>query len=596
MQRRRPPQLAPSSGRRDDDGFVAVWFALALVLLIGMAAFAVDVAGWHLSQTREQRAADAAALAGAVSFPSDPPAANAAAQSVAASNGYPVGGVAPLAADGSCPLGAGTVNICAGPGDQPYQYKLKIVERVKNNFGGIFGLSSTVVSATATAEYLRPLSMGSPSNQYGNDPDASFTWPVSNPPPQGYPNFWANIAGGYSSKQYGDAYAAGYCDIPIDGCNGSGPGTNADFKTNGYYYTVDLTSGASVDLQVFDPAFVEVGDHCTVRNLAGAATLAKVPGYPQGDMNTADIAKRYAPPTTASQTDPGLRYCTGDELFNDHGPGAPAATTYTVWKATVPGDPGSAQPVTGCPSVTYPGTSHDLKGALQNGYTEPGAPGLLSTYFRQWVTLCSVSGGAGDEYFIQVQTDSASQGHNRFALRGVQGGAPAPVNIAGNAYMGMYANVGGTLTQFYLARVPSAAAGHTLVLNLYDIGDAAAGSIGSLKVVPPPDSNVGSDFSGCDWTGNSASGAVGYARDTRAAPWGPLSPITDCKITGVNDVHDHWNAQWNTVTIPIPSNYTCSDSLATGCWVRINYKFSSGLHDTTSWNAFLLGDPVRLVK
>ena len=48
---------------------VVVWLAIMIVLFLGVAAFAIDVAYWHLVQGREQRAADAAALAGAVSYP-----------------------------------------------------------------------------------------------------------------------------------------------------------------------------------------------------------------------------------------------------------------------------------------------------------------------------------------------------------------------------------------------------------------------------------------------------------------------------------------------------------------------------------------------
>ena len=114
--------------------------------------------------------------------------------------------------------------------------------------------------------------------------------------------------------------------------------------------------------------------------------------------------------------------------------------------------------------------------------------------------------------------------------------------------------------------------------------------------MPPTDSNVGGTFSGCNWTGASGSGAVGYDFSTQAAPWGPLTPIAGCAISGVNDVHKNWNAQWSTVTIPIPTNYTCNDGDPKGCWLRINYQFTGGVQDTTSWNAFLVGDPVRLVK
>ena len=115
------------------------------------------------------------------------------------------------------------------------------------------------------------------------------------------------------------------------------------------------------------------------------------------------------------------------------------------------------------------------------------------------------------------------------------------------------------LSQFYLARVPTAAAGHTLVLNFFDIGDAS--STGQLQIVPPPDSNVGANFTGCQWTGNSSTGALGYAANTPTAPWGPLTPIPNCLISGVNGGGGTiWNAQWSTVTIPIPNNYKCNDA------------------------------------
>ena len=84
-------------------------------------------------------------------------------------------------------------------------------------------------------------------------------------------------------------------------------------------------------------------------------------------------------------------------------------------------------------------------------------------------------------------------------------------------------------------------------------------------------------------------------RTPRRDPWGPFAPISDCLITGVNDGRN-WNGQWSTVTIPIPSGYTCQDSDPHGCWLKINYLFAGGVSDTTSWNAFLLGDPVRLTQ
>ena len=129
--------------------------------------------------------------------------------------------------------------------------------------------------------------MGSPSNQFGNDPE-STSWPVAAASPT-YPNFWANIAGGNSVKENGDAYAADYCDIPTDGCSGIGSGMNLDYKPGGYYYAVDFTGDATVNLQAFDPAFVNVGDFCTnngnQQSARGGRVSPAVPGYPEGEQH-----------------------------------------------------------------------------------------------------------------------------------------------------------------------------------------------------------------------------------------------------------------------------------------------------------------------
>ena len=70
--------------------------------------------------------------------------------------------------------------------------------------------------------------------------------------------------------------------------------------------------------------------------------------------------------------------------------------------------------------------------------------------------------------------------------------------------------------------------------------------------------------------------------------------LTDCAITA----NSTYNGKWQTVSVPIPTNYTCSSSVPTGCWVRLQYAYGSGNQpsDTTSWTAGIEGDPVRLVE
>ena len=463
-------------------------------------------------------------------------------------------------------------------------------------------VGATSVRADSPVAFPKTLSMGSGSNQYGNDPDA-VTWPVdAADPPQTYPEFWGNIAGGGTAKQQGDAYAADWCDgaegvLVTDGCSAIGNGDNLDYTPDGkgYYYTVDFTGSGPVNLQVFDPALVNVGEDCNEGDLTAAAALANVPGYPEGATNTADRATRYARVSNfASPSDPGWQYCTGDNAFpNSADQMVMPATTYTVLRARLPGMPADAVPVTGCAPLTFPGFTGDITPELANGLTPAGAPGLFSTYFRQWVTLCQVTGNPGDEYFIEVSTDNGA-GVNHFSLRGeTPDGSAAPVAVAGNGYMSAEnAVTANQLTSYHLVRVPSAAAGLTLVVNLFDIGDAS--SVGSLQVLPPPDSNVGATFDDCSWSGDATHGALGFAANTPRAPWGTLTSIANCQLASVES-GANWNGQWSTIEIPIADDYSCDDADPQGCWVTIDYLFAGGVFDSTSWNAYLRGAPSVVV-
>ena len=57
------------------------------------------------------------------------------------------------------------------------------------------------------------------------------------------------------------------------------------------------------------------------------------------------------------------------------------------------------------------------------------------------------------------------------------------------------------------------------------------------------------------------------------------------------------NGKTETIIIPIPSDYTCNYNSFGGCWYRVVVAFASGtVHDVTTWDATIIGDPVRLIK
>ena len=68
-----------------------------------------------------------------------------------------------------------------------------------------------------------------------------------------------------------------------------------------------------------------------------------------------------------------------------------------------------------------------------------------------------------------------------------------------------------------------------------------------------------------------------------------------CSI-GVNNAS--FNGQWVTFDVPIPVTYTCTESSATGCWFRLSVVFPQGtsVNDTTTWSAYILGEPVRIIQ
>ena len=70
--------------------------------------------------------------------------------------------------------------------------------------------------------------------------------------------------------------------------------------------------------------------------------------------------------------------------------------------------------------------------------------------------------------------------------------------------------------------------------------------------------------------------------------------MTNCSFTATTSFNGHWQS----VSVPIPSNYSCTDSDNTKCWVRLQYVYGSGSQptDVTSCTASIQGDPVRLVQ
>jgi hypothetical protein len=472
-------------------------------------------------------------MAGVTYLPGNPTSAFSTAQNYSKINGFKNGG---------------DTLVTTGLDTSATRLRVTVKTTVTNFFGSLLGVPSTTVSRTAVADYAGPVPMGSPCNEFGDDPDVNGHKSTNC---DGTGAFWSNVGSPQAIKSYGDAYQ-------------NDMATNTDFDPNGYFYSVTVRQTvANLTIEAFDPALIAVGDYCEKNNLVQAKTLA-----PAKTVVT-DPSTRYAEGAT--------RYCTGDIRYGGTGE---VATQFTVRSpGTRPWDPLSFPVIGGACTQTFAGYNGDLKVALDT--TTPTYNGRkdVAANFRQWKNLCTISPAVAGTYLIQVKTNGVgndlANGHNRFSLRayGSTSAENDAISVAGYYKMGMYGNTPNGTSRFYLAKVPSSAKGQLFNVRLWDIGDGAvAGS--TITVLPPLE--TGGTFSGC----------VGAGVQNGA--------LSNCRI----NVSSSYNGQWQKISVPIPATYTCSDTSNTGCWVRLEFFYGSGStpNDTTSWTASVEGDPVRLVE
>ena len=202
----------PWNVQKRDRGAALVWLSLMLTFLIGAAAFAVDLGWLYVNSSRIQRTADAAALGGVTFMPSFPTTAQSTAVDVASANGFVDGANATL----SYP-----------PPPEVYQFSVAVTSTVNTFLLRVFGQNSVTMTRQATAEYVLPVPIGSPENQFGFSPMSGY---------------WGSISAPYLSRGNGDFYATScISSAGNSSCNSSNP----EYRSSGYWYAIDLPSGSA---------------------------------------------------------------------------------------------------------------------------------------------------------------------------------------------------------------------------------------------------------------------------------------------------------------------------------------------------------------
>jgi Flp pilus assembly protein TadG len=588
--------------RRDERGVVLVWASLLLVVLVGFAGFSVDVGHWYLRASRLQNAADAAAMGGVVLVAADLDQARATARQVAGAHGHP-------AAD-----------VQVERGERSNQLRVTIEQRVDNFFVGVFGLRATTIRRTAVAEYQGTVAMGSPEPILGNDPERGYA-----------PDYWLNTGSLRNSPDNGDRYHSASCGGNAP-CRPVHP-QNPEYAAHGYVYAVDVghpRPGQDLVIQVFDPAFYEVGDRCLNANgfFGDVATVEpRVDALHAASSSTPLVPNDwYAGQAARYERGPGP-WCTGNWQAGTIAAGPAWSTTPPIDVTYVVRQPDDTpwsdldNPVietATCAPRQFTGRDRNWMNArpfhqrLTPGDGEgewqvlpgPGEPWrqTLANTFRRWVTICRIPAAQvrAGTYLVQVRT-TAPRGHpldtdltlqtwgnSRYSLRAGYcdslacgapgGGAPSPTGLTVHAQgrLPIFVNTDGADTEFFLARVLPGGANRMLLVSLWDISDG--GSPGSMQVVRPRPGDTSVAFSDCSF-------------HTTGGSW-TVNPANCSFSFTANSL----NAQLVSVTVPIPDTYSCAPSNPDDCWIKIRAPFAGTVSDNTTWSAEMLGDPVRLVE
>jgi Putative Flp pilus-assembly TadE/G-like len=413
------------------------------------------------------------------------------------------------------------------------QLRAIVSRRVPTIFMKVLGIETVDISRTALAEYVQPLALGSPESFFGNDPALGNN-----------PRLWASVHGTYGPQGWGDRYTA-LCDgngntyaDPTCTPTGEGrpsvsPGTIA--ATGGYLYGIELEPGSSgLAVEIFDGPYYDSDDALEWTGDFGSAAWFADPMATTWFM-------LYGPDVTPLDTTDGnellcaVRYEARTSRADDFAFWNPAWTSFD-----------------------------DI------------SPGELNQMWDDMISSSDITTCASDFdrgpgiYPLRVMVEHSDDWWttNKYSLRTSTSSGPSP-KVYGLGDMSIYNNVDNGATEFYLTRVEEKHRGTMLVVELWDAGDVNTGGSGDTVTIS---SGNGSTLD-CTWSAsNGDSGST-------------------CIINVSAKIY---NDHLITIQIPIPQDYTCSGD---ECWFRATYDYTgSGTHDTTTWTAYIVGNPIHLVE
>jgi Flp pilus assembly protein TadG len=644
----RPEPNRPA--RRSAKGQAMAIFALVSVLLFVVAGLAVDAGASYLTSNKLERAAAAAALAGVAYLPGDYPDAQNAALVEAARDGFPNAGAANACA------GSPTPSPCVVT-SQPKDNELTVTisASVSTIFLRLVGFGSHTVVRSETAQYLPPISLGQPGAQQGADLaglgvtgyfERQEGW--GNPRSEGDPftptPFQNNNSCGPSG---GDSCsAAGAPDYHAISPANQTENQDATLEyQGGSDYLIDLPPGASADVQVYNPAFA--ADTC-----GGGSTSAPY-CYHENDGSfggSGSVCTEYSAMayTLFSVTTLSSRLQdakVGQETFYPYNesnspanyfyyqPGAnggscPSQTTvsgtnptYHQWVSVLTYLPTLATDPENYNARNGPSPPASSANRL-NGYISNPAGATVDKFYRlevdsqQWNgwPSCKATVGpcATPDSTVANGGNGFSNAHKGYAVRLVSPGTSACTScgsVSAMDDMTVFTPVNGASSpQFAIPLFsidPTAYAGETINVDLFDVGDVGGGA--AYVGLREPDgvtwatANSMTDL-GADLGGSSPPSGSANVSSLGNWPAGGAS-CGACYQTAGGGGGAIYQGQWVQLQIQIPASFTapggvaCTTSGTSNCYWSLVYDVNSAATaaDTFSVEVGFSGSPDHLL-
>lgn len=348
-------------------GAALIWLSLMLTFLIGAAAFAVDLGWLYVNSSRIQRTADASALGGVTFMPSFPSTAQTTAVDIASANGY---------VDGT----NATLSYPTPPED--YQFTVAVTSTVNTFLLRVFGQDTVTMTRQATAEYVLPVPIGSPLNQFGYSPLSGY---------------WAAISAPYTDRDQGDYYATQCKD---SSSQSSCVSSNSNYRSSGYWYAIDLPAASDgLTIQVYDAGFYERGSWSVG---TGDREYGGIPGTGQVDMRFSLFAPDGTPlihtdnPTASCNSG----WANGSGVWNVD-PEDSSPDTEDSWFTFCNINPGATTPGRYVMQVQSVGVGHATNQYAIRAYAGSG-PDPAVQGINDISVFANITGGSSNFYMAEI--------------------------------------------------------------------------------------------------------------------------------------------------------------------------------------------------